>query len=470
MINNKDIPDILQWADSVQTNYNPTNDDLLDIYEGNLKEHLDASLQAEFSAKAFEAAKRRTIPINVLKRTTDKLAKVYSQGVTRTDSNPTNQELIDLYEECTQLNVHMSKADSLFNLLRSVAFEPYLHNGKPQIRVLTSNKFTVWSNDRMDDTNPTVFIKFMGTKTKDSVVEDQELTRQVNLYVLYDKDEFIKIDSDGDIEQRKRHNFGRIPFTYMNMSVSHLVPKPDEDSLQTTIVIPTLLSDLNYASKYLSHGVRYGIDVDVVNLEGNPDSFLEVATKDRENAKPQIGVIAPSVNIPQVITLAKEELVMYLESRSLKVGSVGQFENSASGFAKLIDSADVTDVRKENMFQFKAAELDLLELISIKHNAWVAGGQITNRELLKSFTSDFDPSVVYGDMAPIVDPQEKRDNLEFKLKNKLTTRERAIREANPELSKEEQDKLIEELNGEQTNTSNEIDRGAGANVQDPEGE
>lgn len=478
MIRDEDIPSIVAWAESVQTSHNPIHEDLLDVYEGNLKRHIEASMQREFNPNAFQAAKERISPINVLKRTTDKLAKVYSQGVERSAPKESDNSLISSYEEWLDLDVDMAKADSLVNLLRSCAFEPYIRKGVPQLRILTPNQFTVWSGDSHDKTNPTVFVKFMGSEKRSEMVEEQFIERDVNIYILYDEDEFIKVDSDNRQLERQAHDVGRIPFSYMNLSISQLVPKPDEDSYAMTVLIPKLLSDLNYASKYQSHGIRYGIDVDVSNLEGNPDAFWQISSADKEGAKPAIGVIAPSVDIDKVINLAKEELVMYLESRSLKVGSSGQFENNASGFAKLIDSADVTDVRKENMHTFKALEMDLWDLISILHNMWVLNELIDIPELNKSFSPDFKVSIKYGDLAPIVDPQEKRDNLKFKLDNKLTTRERAIREANPDLTKDEQDELIKELELEKENSTpeqtanpqNEVPPSVGPNVPDPDGE
>lgn len=475
MIKESDIPRIVQWAESVQTAYSPVNENLLDVYEGNLKEHIEASMQLEFNPNALEAAKQRIAPINLLKRTTDKLAKVYSQGVERSAPNQGDDSLISEYEEWLDLNVEMAKSDSMVNLLRSVAFEPYLKDGKPQMRILTANQFTVWSDDAHDKTNPTVFIKFMGTETRQTMVEDQKVDKQVNIYVLYDKDEYIRVDSENNQLERQFHDVGRIPFTYMNLSISKLVPSPDKDSYCMSVLIPKLLSDLNYASKYLSHGIRYGIDVDVSNLEGNPDAFWQISSQEKENSQPQIGVLAPSVNIPDVIDLAKEELIMWLESRSLKVGSSGKFDNSASGFAKLIDNADVTDVRKENMHTFKGVEMDLWELISIKHNMWVINEELDVPTMNRMFTSDFKVSIKYGDLAPIVDPAEKRDNLKFKLDNKLTTFERAVREANPDLTKEEQDLLIEELKLEKEENAiqppadpqNEIPQDPGTGLQDP---
>ena len=470
MIRNEDLEEIVKWADEMQGRNNKVHDNLLDVYEGNLKDHIDASIDLEFNSNAAYAAKQRVSPINILKRTNDKLAKVYSQGVERSASNPSDESLITSYEEWLDLDNKMSKSDSMYNLLRSCAFEPYLKNGIPYLRVLTPNQFTVWSNDSHDRKTPTVFIKYMGSSSLVISESDNTYTETVNDYILYDHDEWVEINSKAMVKNRMQHDFGRIPFTYMNMSISRLVPSPDEDSYTMAVLIPKLLSDLNYASKYQSHGIRFGIDVDVKNLDGNPDSFWEIHSSGEEGAKPQIGVLAPSVNIDQVLNLSKEQLIMYLESRSLKVGSSGKFENNMSGFAKLIDSADVTDVRKENMIMFKATEKDLWELLSIKHNIWVENGELVIAEINRTFSARFSVSIKYGDLTPIIDPQEKRDNLKFKLENRLTTYERAVREANPDLTEDEIQVLLQELQVEKQENTNVINNNTGPGVQDSDSE
>lgn len=469
MIKNSDLESIINHAESNQLINSPTHNSLLDIYEGNLKSHVESSMQLEFNPNAFQVAKERIAPINILKRTTDKLAKVYSQGVDRGTAIASDESLVHNYEDILDLNNVMSKSDSMLNLLRSVAFEPYIKDGIPILRRLNPNQFTVWSNDEHDSTNPTVFVKYFGTITKTEFKEDSQFDRSVNVYILYDADEFIKIDSDLNIISRQDHDFGRIPFTYMNLSISNLVPSPDEDSLCMSILIPKLLSDLNYASKYLSHGIRYGIDIDVKDLEGNPDAFWVISSQDKEGSKPEIGVLSPSVDIDKVLNLTKEELIMYLEARSLKVGSSGKFDNNASGFAKLIDSADVTDVRKENMLLFKSTEKDLWNLISIMHNVWVENEEIEVDNMSVQFSSIFKISIKYGDLTPIVDPKEKREDLAFRLQNRFITYDRAVREANPDLTPEEQDQLIEELKLEKDKLKESDDLGREVDDKDSEG-
>jgi len=461
-----DLISIIAWADQVQLSNNKTNKTLLEVYEGNLKKHVEEAMKIEFSTKAWERSRHRIPPINVLKRTVDKLAKVYSNDVIRSTANPKDQELLDEYENWFEIDDNLAYSDTLLNLLRSCAFEPYLDDsGNPQLRIIPPHQFTVYSNDRVNPTKQTVFIKFLGNRTLDPTGDD-EIYRQVNVYALYSDSEYMKVDSEFNVIESSTHELGRIPFEYINASRSQLVPDVDMDSLDMTLLIPVLLADLNYAVKYQSHGIRYGIDVQMGEMGGNPDDFWVLKSEDKDGASPQIGVVAPVVDITSVKDLITEQLIMWLESRSLKTGANGKTDVSMSGVAKIIDNADVTDVRKQNMKSFRRLEARLWDLTSVMHNSWLEQGQLGEMVTQVPFSDSFTVSLKYGEMAPIVDPNEKRENLRFKIDNGLTTKERAVREANAELTKEEQDQLLEELANEEPKDV----QSAGPDVSDEESE
>lgn len=459
---------IIAHAQDVQTHNNCENKELLQIYEGNLKEFVEDAMLKEFKGSTFERAKHRIAPINIFKRLVDKLAKVYTQGVIRTSQNTTDQQLINDYELMLDLDNQMGWSDTVFNAIRSCAFEPYLDDeGFPRLRILAPHQFTVWSDNRVDPTQETVFIKFFGTADSvDGVNDNDEDCISVNIYALYNDMEFMIVDSqlnerpdllpespndadDKTPEERGLHGFGRIPFIYQKSTRTQLVPDPNIDDKAMAILIPILLTDLNYASKYLSYGIKYGIDIDGSNLEGNPDSMWIVNSKEGDNKKPQIGILAPAVEISEVLKLIGNTISMWLESKSIKSGTTGEAEMSISGIAKLIDNADVTDVRKENAIIFKATEeMGLWPLLGVMHNRWADDDLLNDKVNTSRFSDDFMININFGDMTPVTDPREKREDLKFRIDNKLTTLERAIREANPDMEVEEQDKLIAEIKAE----------------------
>lgn len=442
--------DVVAYAEQIQSQHTVVQQNLVDIYEGGLYEHVKQSLRVELKDEPYRRACERIAPINVLQRTVDKLSKVYAQGVNRSAANSKDDGLVDTYEIVMDINNQMQLADTLFNLNKYMALEPYLgDDGVPNMRVLGAHQFTVWTNNRVNPTVPTVFVKFLGTINKDDFTDpDNPNSRQVNIYALYDDKDYIVVDSDNDAVpgfESGSHDFGRIPFVYCSNSQLQLIPQADIDSYAMAVLIPKLLTDLNYATQFNSHGIKYGIDIDVKDLDGNPDSFWVINSIEGEGRKPEIGTLQPTIEIEPVLRLISETVAMWLETKSLKSGANGKTDVSASGVAKVIDNADVTDVRKANVKKFTKFEKEFWDLLADMHEVWITEDNFNVPELNSLFTSNFMVSIEYGDMTPIEDPAEQRAELQFKLDNGLITKDRAIDQANEDLTPEELIQLKREI-------------------------
>ena len=465
-------------SEQIQSQHTVIQQNLVDIYEGGLYDHVKASLRVELKDEPFRRACERIAPINVLQRTVDKLSKVYAQGINRSAANSKDDNLVDNYEVILDINNQMQLADTLFNLNKYMALEPYLgDDGVPKMRVLGAHQFTVWTNDRINPTIPTVFVKFLGNINKDDFSDpDNPNSRQVNVYALYDDKDYIVVDSDNDDVpgfESGSHDFGRIPFVYCSNSKLQLIPQADIDSYAMAVLIPKLLTDLNYATQFNSHGIKYGIDIDVKNLDGNPDSFWVINSLDGENRKPEIGTLQPTIEIEPVLKLITDTVAMWLETKSLKASNIGKADSSASGVAKVIDNADVTDVRKANVKKFTKFEKEFWDLLSVMHEVWLAEDNFNAPELSSLFTSNFMISVEYGDMTPIEDPAEQRAELQFKLDNGLITKERAIDQANEDLTPEELIQLKQEIaieDAKKESSENDKDSGDQGRELDNKGE
>ncbi|MCB0370682.1 MAG: hypothetical protein KDD45_14975, partial [Bdellovibrionales bacterium] len=252
---------------------------LTDIYSGNLIEYVKAELSKEMSAASFAVASQRIASINLFERIVNKLSKVYSDTPNRQTPDEKDQELLNQYVQDIDAQDVMSQAEILLNMNKTFALEPYLDNGTFKVRVLAPYEFTVLSDDAKNPKKITHFVKFMGqTKSKSN--------KTVNVYWIYTNEEFIIADSDGNILDAQLNPYGVIPFVYVNASRFKLKPKPDNDSYNNSILIPKLLTDLNYAVQYQSHSIMYGIDLDASNLKGNPDSFWSIQSSEGENKKP----------------------------------------------------------------------------------------------------------------------------------------------------------------------------------------
>lgn len=455
------IPQILAHVKYVQVNQTIQEQKLYEVYEGQLQKYVEDSIRAEFEAKAAERAIQRISPVNLLPKLVNKISTVYNNGVTRSAvDNEVDSELLAYYEDSMDLNTRLNFSNKMINLFKYCAVEPYLYKGKPEIRVLNPTQFCVYSDDIQNPTVPTEFIKFMGkvqsiqqrTDTDGAKTRSaEEEIRIINLYYIYSATEFLIVDAEGGIRyelmgdnQEGINPYGVIPFIYINLSESLLIPLPNMDMLTNTILIPKLLTDLNYATKFQSHAIVYGIDVDAADIQANPDSFWDIKSVDGEGKSPQLGTIKPTVDVDKVLTLIKTTIDLWLDSLGLKSTATSGFtqDNASSGIAKAIDEADATAIRKEQKQVYLNVEKRLWNLIPIMHNVWVSNLQLTS---VKDFSTDFNPSIQIEDPAVYQDSKVVLENIIIKLGSNLTSYKRALAEANQDLNSTELEELMAEI-------------------------
>ena len=447
------IPDIL---DHIQNQYEGQvqyNAKLIDIYEGQLLKYVIDSLRLELNPKSFERAKERVSPINVLRKIVEKQARTYEKPASRaiSEGNDVDKEVLAYYEESCDLDANLQYASELLELNKYVALEPYVAENKAAVRVLTAAEFLPYSDSKVNPHEMTVFIKFMGKKHKliyqvdndGRVLEDKEaLVKEVSVFQCYSEDEYVKIDSDGDIEDYVQHNLGKIPFVYVKKTKNKLIPTPDSDNYAMAVLIPKLISDLNYAVQFLSHSKMYVIDAKVSKLDGNPDSLWTFKTdQNNPNSKPQIGAINPQVDTEKVMKLVSDQILMWLDTKGLKTGNVGQVEASASGIAKAIDEADATSIRQKQLLTWADAEMNFWSLITLLHSEWTKSNRLTQ----KSFSTNVEIETTFQEQKPVINKLELLNEIEKEQKLGLTTPEISLRKYYPDKTDEEIQELLTKI-------------------------
>lgn len=421
----------------------PLNNRLVDIYQGNLIQYVKAAMKNEISdPTSFALASTRIPSINLIEKITDKLSKVYSDKPKRTVPDVRDQETLDLYMESIDINSVMSNAEILLNLNKNFALEPYIEDGLFKVRVLASSEFAVYSDDMVNPHKPTAIIKFMGSvEGKDGSV--------ANRYWVYSQEEWIDCTSQGEVLNRADNPYGVIPIIYCNMDSFSLQPKPDLDMFENALIVPKLLADLNYSVQFMTRSTTYTIDVDMQkNPTSAPDVIWNLKTdSDNPNSKPQVGVISPTVDVEKVLALLNFTVAGWLDSKGIKTSAAGNLTNTdpASAVSKLVDEADASSLVGSNRILLTKTEQSLWRLIGLMHNT-----MLDTEKLLVNVgvNSPFNVSISFPIQKPIIDPQEQRDTLKFKLDNKLISYDRALREANPDLSDEEIQKLKLEIQAE----------------------
>lgn len=424
------------------------NYELIDILEGNLLPYIDEDLKRDMSPQSYVQAKSRIVPINMLPKITDKLTNIYQTGVVRevVDGDDSDKELLSWYEEKLDINKKMNMANEMFNLCKAQNVHPYVHEGKPYLRIILNDKFIPYSEDKVMPDKPTGMIILAGKyEGKD-------------LYYVYDEKQFLIIDSDQNIrydlmaiyDNDGVNPYDRLPFVYaVDSRCERLLPVQDTDVMKMVKVIPIMLTDLNFAAKFQCFSIIYGINLDDDGIVMAPNAVWKFKTDGTEGQKPELGTIKPTVDYDQALKLIESELSMWLGTKGIRPGAVGQLtdQNFASGISKIIDEMDTFEARQSQVTTFESIEADLWDLIlNVMHPYWVSQGLIDNKQLWSGSKARVKTTFA------VQLPTQSRGQVVTDLKNEVAagfiTRKGAIMKLNPQMTQDQVEELMEEIDEE----------------------
>lgn len=450
------IGDILQHIDKHRGTLE-YNTRLYLSYEGQIKSEIEASMRQEIlSPAALRRALQRIPSINILQKAIDKVSTVYAEPVKRDTNNKNDQEILNNIVKLTQADSVLISADRMANMQKIAAIEPYIEDGEPRLRVYGGHQFLPYSDDPVNPLKMTVFIKLLGTKTMrvqqdyvngktgEKTKKAEETVFEVEMYALYSDEEVLIIDQTGKIlvdEMTKRgingvNEFGTIPQVVINKSNFELVPFPDTAGLDTAVLIPKLLADLNYAVQFMSHSIIWAKNTDLGNVEINPDVIISLGEGSIEGKDPAIGTITPSVDIQGVLQLIEFELNGYFSSIGIKTTSLNGLKpgREVSGIAKAIDEGDTSIVRKKNMEFFKMVEHRLWKKMQKIQEVWAEQGLLNSetRVFSKEFVNNL--SITFSEIKLIETINDKVAKIKLQDELGVITKRDIIKEFNPDFS------------------------------------
>jgi hypothetical protein len=444
----------------------------LDILEGNLEPYVVDSLRRTLSPQVMKFAVERLMPINIFPRYVSKLSTIYQTGVMREVANGSDadSELLAWYEQQMNINTIMQSANKLYTSCRSTLIHPYITDEGPRIRAVPNDRFVLCSDDPIEPTKPTMAILLAGQNSKGCV------------YWVYTQNEFAVVHEDESIDYAAMNEmglgdgqnpYGVLPFVYVNSSDLRLRPVPDIDSIRMTEYIPIAFTDLNLAAMFASFSITYTKNTKIENMVYAPNAVWNLKSDDPDK-DPDLGTIKPQVDYAEVIDLVETELSLWLDSKGIKAGSLGDVNggNVSSGIAKVIDEADTYDVRQGQSLRFQMAEKHLWDLVlRYMHPVWTSQNLVSNRHQFSasaSVTTKFALPIVGTQRMEAIQEQQAEYAAGF------TTRSRAIAALNPQMTMKEVEDLemeidmergmpMEALDASQTSeSSDQASRGADA--------
>lgn len=425
------------------------------IYNGRLKEVIAKKLIEEFkNPKTVQQLINRIVPINIVRKSIDKLAKVYKNDPERTtvDLNPNDYDLIKTYESSFNLNHKMQNANQLFKLHKHVLLEPYLDSfGVPSLRVIPSHKFWLFSEDKLNPERATTIVIILNDDKED----------KNKLYSVWTKDNHFLIDGRGNVNNDLMieldnpegiNPYKVLPFVHINESSDNLYPIRPTDILAVQIVICLLLSDTCLAQKYLSWAtltITGGSGEE--NVEVGPASVINLPIMP-DGSKPDVKYLQPNLNAGSVIELVDKLIEYFLYTNNLSAGqSIGDANSggNASGIAKILDEAQSTEDKEEQKRYFEVGEKELWNKLAKNIlPVWINSKKI-DPLYAGVFSKDFELHLDFQDMKPMLTSKEQFELekaqvelIVLKLKNNLITLKGALQELYPN---EEVEKINERL-------------------------
>lgn len=463
------IPDILLF---INNNRQQLEFDLrlYRFYEGQITKEIELSLAQEMVSKAaFNRAIQRIPSINIVKKVNDKLSKVYNEPALRLCDKEQDQEIMKSIASSAGLENQLITSNRMTNLNRRSALEYYIDNEKLKVKVLAAHQFLVWSDDIKTPNKPTVFIKMLPSHAKRETItvdangnkiEPFDQVTLVDTYALYSDQEFMIIDSTGDLRidlmaemgvKGTKNPFGVIPFTYINTSKLELLPYPNKTALDIGVLIPKLLTDLNYSAQFLSHSVIWTKNANLAGAEINPDAIVDLGDSDPANpgAEPAIGTINPETDIQGVLQLIEFQLASYLTTEGLKSGGIGNLDakQDASGVSKIIDESDATDARKNQMEIYREVEKDMWNKIKAIQKFASTAGLVEEKRL---FSEEFpkNMSIRFAEIRPLESEKQKFEKIKIARDLKLMTRKQALQELYPDLTADQLETRLKDVEDE----------------------
>jgi len=446
----KDIPNLVNHI-RCYANRLENSKELLDIYENDLLKYVERLLKSEMGVQTYEQIVTRIPPINMVKKIVDKLSTIYQSGVVRkvVDGNDSDQELLEYYVDKFDINPKMNQGNEFFNLDRYNLMMPFLddENKKPALRAVPNDKFLVYSNNEINPMVPTHVMLML--KKVDCIKIKGKMTQS---WMVWTKDEITIFDEDGDerldlyFEGMDGTNpYGVLPFQYYNSSQNFLVPPADSDTKRMAVLMPAQFADLNYAAKFQSFSSIFAFNVDEENwtLAPNAVHFLD----DKPGGgNARVEVVKPQVDITEVTQLIVTQLSMYLNSRGIKPGSIGDIttQNLASGISKIIDEADTSELKTMQAAVYARGEVSFWrKVLTQMHPIWMNQTDAPKT----TFSVGARIEVTFPPQKPMVDRGTLVTTAVNEINNGLKSRKTVMEELNPDWSLDRIEEEIDLIDG-----------------------
>ena len=340
----------------------------LDFYHDAQIERLEEQLSQLFS----EPESMVKVCLNIVKKVVKQTAQCYREPPIRTLEGGSKKDG-ELYKEIIErcgFDVKMKAASRYTKLLKTILLRPVWRNNAIDLDILTGNLLDV-SCGESPEVLEQVLVTDFGTSDK---IEDIE-------YSLWTPETFTRLDYRGHAIEEQKNPYKILPFLpvfdYPPASSSFWLPGgQDLMSLQEAINIK--LTDLLYLIQQQSFGVGFikGSQTGA-SLKVSPGTLVELP----ENGS--IGFISQQAEVKAVVDSIDWLVKMACVSNGLSAASMSTDPQEQSGIAKQWDNKELSEMRQDDLINFRSVEKKLFDLIRVVNNYYAPRAKISDAARLR---------------------------------------------------------------------------------------
>jgi len=388
-------------------------DKILDYYFGNQEIYIQKN--PEESDEHFE--KRPKVWLNLTFAVTKAVCKLYSGKVKREVSIDWGKELL---KPLTRI---MQNVDRFTFLTGTVAVRPiYQENGSIRYAIYTPNMIDVIPSEN-DPTLPEIVVLHWG------VVRGAKVERIAHVWTAK---EFIKLKNDKVVE-RQENPYGRIPLVFFRNSEPLWdfweVEVPGAQIIKANEILNKLWTELIWTTIFQSHGQLI--------VKGAPPDFRPTFGPDTYIVMPENGdasFIKPDADINKMLDVINALLDSALMSLRIPEGAVRlKATTTKSGVALVAEQQSLIEWQKERAEFFRPLEKELIELALHVYATHTRKSVPQNLEIIVDYPEPKEP----------LDREELLE-WQFKFNNRVATPIDYILAKNPDLTREEAEKIYAE--------------------------
>jgi hypothetical protein len=327
----------------------------LEFYHDYQLERLTEQLTQLFS----DPDKFTKLSLNIIKKVINNLAQVYREPPVRTleGGSEKDQQLYSEILEQSAFDIKMKQASRYTKLLKTILLRPVWRNDRLDIDILTGNITDVITGD-----TPEQLLKVLITNYSTSgKMED-------TTYSLWTPDTWLRLDYRGNVIEEQVNPYSLLPFLpvfdYPPPGSAFWLPGLD-DLISISESVNLKLTDLMYLIRHQSFGVGW-IRSDASpggSVMADPGTLIELT-----GTESAIGFESQKAEIEHVVNAIDKLIKWACVSNGLSAGSMATDPIKQSGISKAWDSKELSEMRTDDIANFRRVEKDLFSLMRIIHN------------------------------------------------------------------------------------------------------